>query len=89
MVPDGLRPPQDPPAASRPSKAGRGEIFFLAQTVPFDLRVKPVGVYSIFGSQNLWIICIMSLRSRSEQRRRAKRAVVASDKKAASSETQF
>ena len=28
MVPNGVRPPQNPPAASRPLKAGRGRIFF-------------------------------------------------------------
>ena len=28
MVPDGLWPPQDPPAASRPSKVGQDQFFF-------------------------------------------------------------
>ena len=43
-IPDGpwwCAAPQDPPAASRPSKAGQGRNFFLARTVPFHLHVDP------------------------------------------------
>ena len=38
MVPNGVRPPQDPPKATKAAKADK---FFSAQTVPFDLSVDP------------------------------------------------
>ena len=38
MVPNGVRPPQDPPKATKATKADN---FFSAQTVPFDLSVNP------------------------------------------------
>ena len=38
MVPNGVRPPQDPPKAAKATKADK---FFSAQTVPFDLSVDP------------------------------------------------
>ena len=112
MVPDGVRPPQDPPAASRLSKASRGQFFWLKWflvtsawipdglwqclwlfwylvycwtilglykvstnklgnlvmlviTTSFAFTNKPHGciVYSTFGSQNLYIICLKSIQS--------------------------
>ena len=41
MVPASVRPPQDPPTASRPPKARQGQFFFSAQMVPFNLSVDP------------------------------------------------
>ena len=43
MVPNGVRPPQDPP------KAAKADKFFSAQTVPFDLSVDPWWSLMVFG----------------------------------------
>ena len=58
MVPDGVRPPQNPPAASRPSKAGRGRIFFLDSNDSFWPQhwslVVPDGVWPPRTLQRPW-----------------------------------
>ena len=46
MVPNGIRPPQDPPKATKAAKADK---FFSAQTVPFDLSVDPWWSLTVFG----------------------------------------